>query len=335
MANKVQRLGWLDVMKALAAYMVCFYHLTENNKVVNFGHFDEHVYCLSIEKFFYGILVSCVPLFFIASGTTLTLKSRTAKTNVLRALQLILINCLWGCICNIFISSVETGTFVFSRDFFFHAPFYFWYLPTLAFVYIFDIVWQKVKDRRRSVSLFYFLLLVPFTLNIFGDILVFFNPSYASNSFLHSGFFRLYSLAFILVPAIWTSQLSKTMACLFIFVGMILVGFEVVAYSNATQEIYNGVNSSFPTWGALLSALGIYQLIKRIPASFDCSFIRCISSNCLGIYILHYPIIVLLVKYCSILNFGWIVQFFSAFIIILLASSASWVLKRCGLRYLI
>lgn len=310
MSTIFQRLVWLDVMKSLSAFMVCFYHLTENNRVVDFGHFEDGVYFMSIEKFLYGILSVSVPLFFIASGTTIHLKDRTIKENLAKVLQLVVIYFFWGGFCNFLIVGFKTGELSITINSFLHSPFYLWYLPTLASIYLFYIIWQRIKGNSWSVLLIYFFLLIPFSSNLVGDLLVSYNKDYASSFFLHSGFFRFYTIVFTLIPSIWKCEVSTISAFVMVIIGLILIGYEVSVYSDATQEIYNGVNSSFPTWGALLMSLGIYSLMKRIPNSYNLSFFRWISSNCLGIYIFHYPLIVVLVKYCSVLNYGWILNLY-------------------------
>lgn len=317
MAVTVNRLQWLDVMKAFAAFMVCFYHLTEHNQVVDFGHFENGIYIPSIEKALYGILSASVPLFFIANGVALRLKERTWIQDLYGSLKLIVIAIVWGLVCNVLIRFIRTDTISFSLSDIIHQPHYFWYLPSLAVVYLFDAVWIKIKDFRYTSAFFYLLLLFPFLSNLIFVILTYFNPDIQLPTWSHTGFFRLYSLVYVFMPVYFPRSIAKKYLPLLLLSGIGLVLLEVVSYSTSQGVIYDGVNASFPTVGAMLIALSIYQVFRSISNHSWMNFFSWLGRNCLGIYILHYPMIVLFNRYTSVQQCGWIVQFVVvAFIVI-------------------
>ncbi len=334
MIEKSKRLLWLDVIKVIAAFFVCFYHLTAHNRYVDYGSFSDGIYVPTIEKFLYGILASSVPLFFVASGVTLLLKHRTTKKNIYSAFRLMLICIVCGFFCNIVLKSIVQKTIVFSWSFIFYQPHYFWYFKTLAGIYIFDIVWKKIKNKIIKNSIFCGLLVFPFLSNFAWDIVIAYNPSYNLPQWGHTGFFCLYSLVYILIPQISYKTISVWKCISLICIGLMLVLFEVYAFSTHEGTIFDGVNSSFPTLGALCITWTIYAYIRqlRICENRLTLFISWISKNCLGIYILHYIFVELLRIYTPILEHGWPVQFFMTCLIIVLSASISecvrYILKK-------
>lgn len=82
---------------------------------------------------------------------------------------------------------------------------------------------------------------------------------------------------------------------IYLIIGLILIYFEVYVYSNFYGKIYDGVNSSFPTIGALCVTIGIYQIMSSIKYNSESIFVKGLSflgGNCLGIYIFHLPLII-------------------------------------------
>lgn len=325
------RLVWLDLIKVLAAFMVCFYHLTEHNQVADFGHFEDGIYVPSFTKVLYGILSSCVPLFFIASGVVLRLKDRTWKQSLRGAFRLMLVAYVWGFVCNVMIRYISSGTFYVTLSDLISQPFYFWYLPTLAFIYLFDAFWLKIRHSRFTIVFFYLLLLFPFLSNLICVVLTYFNPAIQLPSWSHTGFFRLYSLVYVFLPYYWPSQLQRWKSLLFFVGGIGLVLLEVVSYSTAQGKLYDGVNASFPTIGALLIAYSLYSMCRLIPDRPWFSIFSWIGRNCLGIYILHYPMITFFNQYTSIQHSGWLFQFGAVASIILIAGIVSSGLRKLHL----
>lgn len=327
------RLVWLDLLKALAAFMVCFYHLTEHNNVADFGHFEDGVYIPSITKALYGILSACVPLFFIASGETLKMKDRSWSQYIYKAIKIMLVAVIWGFICNVFIRFISTGVVSASISDIIQQPFYFWYFPTLSFVYLFYAVWQRVRNIKYSILFFILLLIFPFLSNLLFDVLTYLNPEMRFPTWAHTGFFRLYSLVYVFIPVYWQRPIALKYLPLLFILGVGLVLFEVISFSTSQGEIYDGVNACFPTIGALLIALSVYQYFKSLPAQPWMSFFSWVGRNCLGIYILHFPFIVLFNHYTQVQSSGWIIQFGVALFIILITSIVSSGLKKLHLLF--
>ena len=215
---------------------------------------------------------------------------------------------------------------------------HFWFLETLSIVYLMSIVLQKSISLRHAVLVFLFLF--PFCYNFLWDVVLFFVPSFNACKVIHTGFFTLYSILYYqLGGALRTRQTSSFFAIGLIVLGLLLVNFEVVAMNNHYQAIYDGVNSSFPTIGALAMSIGIFFLLKDF--SFNDGIphliISYVGRNTMGIFIFHVMGIILLRKYFpdALFNINPIIALLISLLIVLITASFSELLKKLHLRFLV
>jgi surface polysaccharide O-acyltransferase-like enzyme len=129
---------------------------------------------------------------------------------------------------------------------------------------------------------------------------VFFKPDSNFLSFGHDGFFTFYALVyFYLGYYLKHKTITRRFSLLAVTAGVLLINFEVVSLSNYYQMVYDGVNGSFPTIGAMALSAGFFFILKDINSSNN--FIRnlmCfIGSNTMGVYLFHVLVIFLLRKY--------------------------------------
>lgn len=83
-------------------------------------------------------------------------------------------------------------------------------------------------------------------------------------------------------------RVYKTMATIN-FIGWALLVWEVYVYSNYNRNIYDGVNASFPSLGAMFLSLGFFMLIKdyKIYCSSLGTYFKFIGRNTMGVYVFH------------------------------------------------
>lgn len=294
--------------------MIVFYHLGGiDYGTIEIGNF----YLPNLNKFFSAFCAAGVPLFFMVNGALVIHKNMHWKQLLLKAFHLLFLFVFWKFILQYLISNRLLGI----QDNMVH----FWFLGTLSIVYLVSIVLHKYSHLRFFFLIF--LLFFPFLYNFFWDIFLFLSPSFDSFKITHTGFFTLYAIFYYYLG----DYLRDHQICIYyslglIFLGLILVNFEVVAMSNYYQAIYDGVNSSFPTLGALAISIGIFSLFNDV--SFNGGIIRNIVSfvgqNTMGIYLFHVFVIFLLRQFCSsfISNLNYfsaislsvILLFFTAFI---------------------
>ena len=91
-----------------------------------------------------------------------------------------------------------------------------------------------------------------------------------------------------------THKKYKISALISIIAGWLMVSVEVTLWSNIQGSVYDGVNSSFPTIGALLMAAGTFYLFSQIdfaPENRGKKVIKLLADNIMGVYVFH-PIVI-------------------------------------------
>ena len=101
-------------------------------------------------------------------------------------------------------------------------------------------------------------------------------------------------------------------------------------YSNYYSVIYDGVNSSFPTIGAVLVTWGIYSLFMsfKFNTNTTTKYISYLGKNCLGIYIFHLPLIFLYREFISIEKVSLLYAIIFTFIVISLSATIFYALNK-------
>ncbi len=282
-----QRIIKYDIIKGVAAFLICIYHLQS----VDFGSFNNSVYIPNFNKFIYGLCSAGVPLFFIISGELLSNRVTTLIYNLQKCINALKVYIIWSLICGF--SILLIGNTPITNQSFLSAINYLWYFQSLAFIYLFNVLWKRIKCNKYSILIPISILIYPFIINFIFDIITFIQPT---NQPIHTGFFRMYSILYFVIPYYYTKKISTVISLFLILLGLILIYFEVYVYSNYYGYIYDGVNSSFPTIGALCVTFGLYSILSSKDYYGKSPIIRIVSffgKNCLGIYIFHIPIIVL------------------------------------------
>lgn len=159
----------LDVLKALAILLVVFQHnfyvpysITEQPGVWNYVH-----------DFIRAIMSCHVTVFFFVNGALLLTRPMNLKRHIIRTMKLILMIYLWAVLTLVLLSLLRGVGFpslvkviqqVWNWDNL--ALNHFWFLRTMALIYIIFPVIKVIWDRFRPV---YWLLLGFMVLVIFGD----------------------------------------------------------------------------------------------------------------------------------------------------------------------
>ena len=307
--------------------MIVFYHLGGiDYGTIELGHF----YLPNLNKFFSAFCAAGVPLFFMVNGALVIHKNMHWKQLLFKAFHLLFILVFWKFVLQYLILNRLFGI----QDNMVH----FWFLGTLSIVYLLSIVIQKYSHFGYFFLLG--LLFFPFLYNFFWDIYLFLFPSFDSFGITHTGFFTLYAILYYYFgDRLRDHQICSYYSLGLILLGLILVNFEVVAMSNHYQAIYDGVNSSFPTLGALAISVGIFFLLKNV--SFTDGILRNIISfvgqNTMGTYIFHVFFIILLRQFSSsfISNLNYFSAFSISVIIILFTALISSIIRHSRVAFLL
>ena len=294
MPNSRNRIFGFDLIKTIAIFMIVFYHLGG----IDVGTIEPGKYFFpNFNQFVLSFCSASVPLFLMVHGTLILPKRLNLKESVLKAIKMLLLF-LFG---KIVLQHILLEN-CFSID---DEMVHFWFLGTLGIVYIVSYFMNRLTWLRHIVLLI--LIIYPFLSNLLVDCVVFFKPGSNFLSFGHDGFFTFYALVyFYLGYYLKDKSFPSYYSFITIMVGMSLIFFEVVALSNYYQKVFDGVNGSFPTIGAMTLATGLFFLLKNSNSSNNIirNTIRFIGSNTMEVYLFHVMVIFLLRKYVGCESFG-------------------------------
>ena len=267
--------------------MIVFYHLGG----IDYGTIEPgEFFTPNLNKFFSAFCSAGVPLFFMVNGALVNQKKTHWKQMLSKACHLLFLLVFWKFVLQ-YIISIQLLKI---REDMVH----FWFLGTLSIVYIVSIAIEKLNRLRNFVLIFLFLF--PFLYNFLWDVYLFVFPSFDSFKFTHTGFYTLYTiLYYYLGDYLREHQISHYYSLGLIIVGLFLVNFEVVAMSNHFRAIYDGVNSSFPTFGAMAMSIGIFLFFKgKISRNgIIKKLILFVGRNTMGIYLYHVLLIIMLRRF--------------------------------------
>ena len=215
----------------------------------------------------------------------------------------------------------------------------YWFLFTLGVLYGINAV---VKYFKIGKWLALFLLFTPFLSNQIWSIVVLFNPDIVIPFWGHWGIFTLYSyLYFYLGNYLKQKSLGGfcyVSALIFLFiVGWCLLILDVFVYSNYDNVIYDGVNSSFCTLGALLLSSSVFLLVKDIKHlnnSYLQKIVSFVGRNTMGIYVFHIFFIMLLRRFVLPVTVSPIVAISLSFCIVVFSSFISEFLCKTPVKFL-
>ncbi len=290
MSISQKRIFGYDLIKTIAIILIVNYHLGGiDHGTIN----PEGLYLPNYNKLLSLFCAAGVPLFFMVNGALMTPKNLSWKQTISRSLHLLFILFFWKVILQYVICQRLLGIY--------DNMSHFWFLGTLSIVYIISYFFKYHKPIK--IIIISLLLIHPFITNFLLDFVVLFSPSSKPLFWNHTGFFTLYAILYFSIGG-WFSdkRLSPIFSFGLIILGFLLINFEVIVLSNYFHSIYDGVNSSFPTLGALLLSLGFFLLLKDVSAKnlLLNYFFTFIGKNTMGIYLLHVLFIFLLRNYLLI-----------------------------------
>ncbi len=308
---KSSRLTHIDLIETVATFFVVSYHATEYSfDFLNSGSVVDYLL-----YFFRTILSTCVPLFFFANGYLLLNKSFDLKKHIKKILHLLVLVLVWSFLLMMLYlliagESLSLNTVIvpiLNMDVRWGMNL-FWYIGALICIYILFPLLKLAFDKDKK--LFYFftiicafltfgykfineivLLLSPFT-NMFENgielpVVTMFNPfrgsyGYAFVYFCIGGIIgenkeKVLSISKKKRNIISAFGVLVSCACLFV------IGVLHSRYikNEVWDIVWNGYDSIF----TLFNVIFIYALCLNF--NKENRFIRCVSMNTLGIYIIH------------------------------------------------
>ena len=283
-ASNQDRIFGYDLIKTIAIFMIVFYHVGG----LDFGTVEPNRYYIpNLNKFITSFCAASVPLFLMVNGALIVPKNLHWKQLLFKALHLLFILFFWKFILQYVISyrilSIQEDMV------------HFWFLGTLSVVYLVSIFLNKFDGLRQA--LLFVLLLFPFAYNFFVDLAVFLHINIDPLFYSHKGFFTLYAILYFYVGYYLRSKrMHAALSWGLVILGILLINWGVTTMSNHYQFVYDGVNGSFPTLGALALSIGLFMILKdrTSKANLLRDFVTWIGRNTMGIYLFHVLFVFLL-----------------------------------------
>lgn len=273
-SNFTNRIGYIDFIKLVAAFLTVFYHFAYYK--LNYRFVENEIYYPNVARIIMCFAACCVPLFFMINGALLLDKKRSWKSIYLKIAKIIILILVWSIV-----------------------GFPSWFFMTLVILYLIYPVLQYAyrQSRLLFISILGAFLLMPFTYNALCLLLkiIWKDGSFclAGNTFnvtdlTVTGFFTMYAVVyFLLGPVLMKRNIPLWVGIVSTLAGWFYVTVECTIYTNMNESMYDGVNAAFPTYGGLFLSIGVFVIIKHIPLKCATKILNWLGSAILPIYLLH------------------------------------------------
>lgn len=325
-----KRIWGYDLIKAMACYLIVLYHM----ELVDFEFAPGFTYYPSITKWIWTFCVAGVPLFFMINGA-LTINKYTFKRAINKIIRLIFVAVFWTIVFKLlFYDFLLKHSLDFSlirfKD-------YYWFFYTLAALYLIDQL-LRIIPKWCEKLLLALIFVFPFLTNLLWVIILFFYPEITLPSWGHTGAFTMYSIFYHRIGYYLKEKNIPWQLSLFlIIIGVCIVVFEVFVRTNHDNTLYDGVNASFPTIGALSLSSGFFLLLKNLDIS--CAKIKTVVSfigSCsLGIYLFQFPLIVIIHRLISAVTLSPFLVVLLTLVTIIISSVLTNFLSKSRMSFLI
>ena len=368
--EKKKRYDYLDALKTLAMIFVCAYH---------FSWATDLWYCpegmnwiVYFNRFIFGILSTCIPIFFMVNGALLLSKKNLNYEKHLRKFfDLYFLTCLWRAITIFVISYVKGISIVsFGLSNLFNAIFlfgsvpdidfaHFWFMNALLCIYVvYPLIYATFQSNNEP-------LIIGFLVTTFFAVIVAYDCSYLwpHISFLgnidimsigrfnpFSGLVGCMLFYFILGWLLHKhrdklKEIPTAILLLSLLVGAGLLCSEWLVISKDMQANWDSVFNGYSTIATLLMSVSIYAMAYKVfenisDTSSLAKVVRITGRNTLSVYFVHWIVgYTILIDIHSKLFFdltGLTINFIKAFLLVLIISYltefARALVKKVGLH---
>ena len=310
---KKERILYLDFIKALAIYLVCFYHY--NNLNVDF--LSQSSFSAYLNYLIKGVASTGVPLFLMVNGALMLNKDYKLKNHIIKIINIVLVTFIWGSITLVALA-IMSETKYSANEFIislwnWKGLNHLWFLRSLVCIYILYPLIKEVFDKddksilKYTIFTIFILTFGNVLLNIFVSIFnsctgVNYIKGYEFNFFndfnIFEGFYG-YTLVYFIIGAVVFNKLNtnriefnlKQQIYIFLL-GIITLFLYGIMMSYLFKEIYDTVWNGYDTVMTLVMCMSIFILafIGRNKMKKISGIIQLIGANTLGIYFIHWII---------------------------------------------
>lgn len=320
-----KRFDYIDLLKSIAILFVIIYH----NECYNpsFIANEDNIFITSIR----AILATCVPLFFLVNGYLLFSKEFDLKKHTIKTIKLILITIIWGIITAFLILKIKNDSI--TVQVFFDTLLkmregyvnHLWFMGALICIYLIFPVLKNVFDTNKKIFIWFVFICAIFTfgnkfLNAIWTIIGYSNGNlnYVTNlNFFHMfnplrGIFG-YTIVYFCIGGLLFEYMAKIKQIrkryLYSLIGIFISSIGLAYYGMFCSKVqgktwdfvWNGYDTIFTFFNTL--AIFILCLNYKTKNKIVKKVIYWISSNTLGIYILHMIFMQLTLGYVKYIPF--------------------------------
>lgn len=295
-----KRIIYYDFLKFIASIMVVFYHLG----TINYGSINGNVYFPNMNRIIMNLCQVSVPIFFMVNGAILLNRQINKKNILKKSIKAMLIYIIWSKAIGVILSFINSNYTSININ----SNCSLWFLRTLSWLYLLYPLIKLIYDKNNKylIYLLSILFIFPFMYNYIILIFKIFNVElYNLNKLPRTGAFTLYSILYFILGGLLVNSNSyirkiidkkKELSIIFLIIGLCLSTLEGIILTNINGVIFDGVNSSFPTIGALFMSIGVFYIsLNYIKGSdkYMNKIYEFIGKNSIGVYIFHMPLICL------------------------------------------
>lgn len=274
-----KRIIYLDLLKIIAMFLVSFYHI--GYYYLDYGFMQNTHYIPNLNRIIMNICAMSVPIFFTVSGALMLNKKYTNKKIITKIINMIILIIFWSLLID------------YPR----------WFLITLTGLYA---VYPFIKQCfDKNTKLFYLIMLLVFIMPFMYNFIIFIGTMFDIKNLINlkrTGLFTAYSLLYFMIGGVLfnvsVNKKIKPILMIVFLIGLFLTSLEGYIFTNFNNVMFDNVNSSFPTVGALLMSGSVFLLFKdlQIKSEKVTNLIVIIASNCFAVYLFHLFLWSLLVK---------------------------------------
>lgn len=304
-----KRYLFLDMLKALAIFLVVFYH----NLFMDTNFLAGNGWQPYLRYFVQTLFSVCVPIFFFVNGALLLNKSFDLKKHCLKMIRLTCLTIFWGALTlallymvsreKIYVRQFVHDLWGWKQGYINHL----WFLHTMVIIYIFFPLLKLAFDRAQNVFKFFFAIIMAMTFgNVFLSMALNIIKYIVGVSSLKTGYnffgvfnpfqgFYSYSLGYFMLGGICFQYRDRLKRKIYSFVSLGLIPLSMLGLmlygmvmSSSSKVIYDVVWYGYNTIFTLIMVLALFVISLRYRGEGRVqTAINFVGKNSLVIYLIH------------------------------------------------
>lgn len=357
---KKQRLYFLDLLKTISIFIVCWDHYN----CLQVDCLNSHSFSIFSNYFIHGIVVICVCLFLLVNGYLYLNSEYDIKKHMKKTLKLLCLFIFWDVVLVLTVGSILGHHY--NLEWFFnstvflelHTVNHLWFLQALFVIYLFFPIIKESYDKENKSSFYWFfaiILLFTFGGVLFNNIVNIYQFFIGAKKF-HGDFnflpglnpftgFFAYTLVYFLIGGLLKKYIDQKEKYKKFFGPQLLVPVFLLStlalfvyglmMSNVNHSLYDTVSLQLNSIMALLMSLSVFFLCSNFKYENEKinNFLKLVGSNTLGIFVIHRIPGAFFMKYFSLLphNDNLITNWFFAAFIMLVSLGMVLIIKKIPL----